>query len=87
MNIPFEDKCEILADIWLDEYCKAVFGDVMESENLSFPFAFGLHYQHILRLSEEAEAKIEKLFDLMVELIEADTEIDLRDIVRVGIIP
>lgn len=64
----FENKCKILAELWSDEVFEPQFKELFDDYNLSFPYAFGLHHEHILRLSDESEQSIETLFDMVLAI-------------------
>lgn len=62
---PFEVKCEILSDLWMEYRDDEDFADLFSYGDLAFPLAYALTNGHI-ESTDSVQGFIEEVFDLLV---------------------
>jgi hypothetical protein len=62
---PFSDKCQILAELWLNYRNEPEFEDFLEYNDLGLPIAYALA-NSIVKSTEMAERFVEETFDLLL---------------------
>jgi hypothetical protein len=82
---PFEVKCEILSELWMDYRDDENFDDLFNYGDLAFPLAYAVT-NNIIESNESVEKFIIEVFDLLVSSMGLeDTGFeDLDDIFLVG---
>jgi hypothetical protein len=82
---PFEVKCEILSELWMDYRDDENFDDLFNYGDLAFPLAYAVT-NNIIESNESVEKFIVEVFDLLVSSMGLeDTGFeDLDDIFLVG---
>lgn len=79
MATAFENKCDILAELWLDYRGEEDFQDFIEYNDLGLPLAFAIS-QDIIKTSPRAEGYINEAYDLLLAALEIeDGEFDTLD--------
>ncbi len=66
---PFETKCSILADLWMDYRGDEEFTDFLEYNDLGLPIAYAIS-NHIVKTLPMAESFINETFDLLLASLE-----------------
>ena len=69
----FEDKCNILADLWLNYRNDEEFTDFIEYNDLGLPLAYAISNE-IVEETETARRYVEETFELLLEGLELDDE-------------
>lgn len=69
----FEDKCSILADLWLNYRSDPDFADFIEYNDIGLPLAYVISNE-IVEETETARRFVEETFDLLLEGLELDDE-------------
>jgi hypothetical protein len=69
----FSDKCQILAELWLNYRNEEQFEDFLEYNDLGLPIAYALA-NSIVKSTEMAERFVEETFDLLLASLELDDE-------------
>jgi hypothetical protein len=67
----FENKCEILADIWLNYRDDAEFTDFIEYNDLGLPLAYAIS-SGIVESTDRAKSFIEETFELLLAGLEIE---------------
>jgi hypothetical protein len=70
---PFSNKCEILAELWLNYRSEAEFDDFREYNDLGLPIAYAIA-NNIVKPTDMAKSFIEETFDLLLATLEVDDE-------------
>lgn len=79
MATNFLNRCDILAELWLDYRGEEDFSDFIEYNDLGLPLAFAIS-QDIIKTSPRAEGYINEAFDLLLASLEVeDEEFDTLD--------
>jgi hypothetical protein len=66
-NTPFEKRCEILADLWLNYKNDVSFSDFMEYNDLGLPLAYALSNSILdYSASEKAKPFVNEAWDLLL---------------------
>jgi len=68
---PFEIKCEILSDLWMDHRHQEDFEDFISYNDLGLPLSFLVH-EELVTPSELAKNMINETFDLFLAALEVD---------------
>jgi hypothetical protein len=68
---PFEIKCEILSDLWMDHRHQEDFEDFISYNDLGLPLAF-LIGEELVTPSDMAKKMIEETFELFLAALEVD---------------
>ena len=78
---PFETKCGILSELWMDYRDDVNFDDLFNYGDLGFPIAYAIE-NGIVEETDKARAFIDELFDLLVSSMGLEDEgfEDLDDI-------
>lgn len=75
----FEDRCGILAELWMQYREQEGFEGFIQYNDISLPLAYMLH-EGIVEKTDKAEEFIEESFLLLIELLEIeDTGFDTLD--------
>jgi hypothetical protein len=69
----FSDKCQILAELWLNYRDDQEFGDFLTYNDLGLPIAYALA-NSIVKSTEMAERFVEETFDLLLAALEIEDE-------------
>jgi hypothetical protein len=69
----FSDKCQILAELWLNYRNEEQFEDFLEYNDLGLPISYALA-NSIVKSTEMAERFVEETFDLLLASLELDDE-------------
>ena len=81
---PFEIKCEILAELWLDHRNQEDFKDFIEYNDMGLPLAFMIS-EELVTPSERARAMVEETFTILLATLEVeDTGFESLDDLLVG---
>ena len=67
----FDDKCNILADLWMNYRYDEQFEDFIEYNDLGLPLSYLLS-EGIVKASETATAFIDETFSILLEALEID---------------
>ena len=67
---PFSDKCNILAELWMDYRDDEEFLDFIEYNDLGLPLAYAFSANLITTLSPAGESMIEETWDLFLAGLE-----------------
>lgn len=70
----FEDKCNILADLWLNYRGDDEFNDFVEYNDLGLPLAFLFTEDIVKAKSDQANQMVEETFDLFLSALELEDE-------------
>jgi hypothetical protein len=73
METPFENKCEILAQLWLEYRNDAEFEDFIAYNDLGLPLAYAIS-NGIVETSSMAEAFVNEAFSLLLSGLEIDED-------------
>lgn len=73
METPFENKCVILADLWINYRDDEDFEDFVKYNDLGLPLAYALA-NGIIEKSEMAEKFIGETFSLLLDGLEIEDE-------------
>ena len=66
-DTPFEKRCEILADLWLNYKNDVSFSDFMEYNDLGLPLAYALSHSILdYSASEKAKPFVNEAWDLLL---------------------
>jgi hypothetical protein len=80
----FDNKCEILSDLWMDHRNQEDFEDFISYNDLGLPLAF-LIDSELVTPSEMAKKMVDETFDLLLAAMEVkDTGFDSLDDLLVG---
>jgi len=80
----FDNKCEILSDLWMDHRNQEDFEDFIGYNDLGLPLAF-LIDSELVTPSEMAKKMVEETFELLLAALEVkDTGFDSLDDLLVG---
>lgn len=71
MATDFLNKCDILAELWLDYRGEADFKDFIEYNDLGLPLAFAIS-QEIVERSPRAEVYIDEAFELLLAALDIE---------------
>lgn len=82
---PFEIKCEILSDLWINYRTDTQFNDFMEYNDIGLPMAFAAS-EDMIAINERGKLFINEAFDLLLASldIKEDTGFDSLDDLLVG---
>lgn len=82
---PFEVKCIILSDLWLNYKTDAEFADFIQYNDIGLPLAFVLS-EEMASANERGKAFINETFDLLLASLEIkeDTGFDSLDDLLLG---
>ena len=69
----FSDKCQILAELWLNYRDEPEFEDFLEYNDLGLPIAYALA-NSIVKSTEMAERFVEETFDLLLAALEIEDD-------------
>jgi hypothetical protein len=69
----FSDKCQILAELWLNYRDDPEFEDFLEYNDLGLPIAYALA-NSVVKSTEMAEKFVEETFDLLLASLEIEDE-------------
>ena len=69
----FSDKCQILAELWLNYRNEEEFEDFLEYNDLGLPIAYAIA-NSIVKPTEMAERFVEETFDLLLAALEVQDE-------------
>ena len=69
----FSDKCQILAELWLNYRNDEEFEDFLEYNDLGLPIAYALA-NNIVKSTEMAERFVEETFDLLLAALELEDD-------------
>jgi hypothetical protein len=76
---PYSNKCEILAELWLNYRTDEEFADFTEYNDLGLPLAYAIA-NDIVKSSEMAQRFVEETFDLLLAGLNVeDTGFDTID--------
>jgi hypothetical protein len=67
----FDNKCEILSDLWMDHRHQEDFEDFISYNDLGLPLSFLVH-EELVTPSELAKNMINETFDLFLAALEVD---------------
>jgi hypothetical protein len=67
----FDNKCEILSDLWMDHRHQEDFEDFIRYNDLGLPLSFLVH-EELVTPSELAKNMINETFDLFLAALEVD---------------
>lgn len=73
MATNFLNRCDILAELWLDYRAEEDFQDFVEYNDLGLPLAFAIS-QDIIKTSPRAEGYINEAFDLLLAALGIEDE-------------
>lgn len=73
MQTEFLNKCDILAELWLDYRNEEDFEDFVEYNDLGLPLAFAIS-QDIIAVSPRAEVYIDEAFDLLLAAVDVEDD-------------
>jgi len=73
MNTTFENKAEILADLWLNYKSDEAFEDFIEYNDLGLPLAYAFANQ-IVAKTDKLEKFIDETFDLLLSALEVEED-------------
>jgi hypothetical protein len=73
MNTTFENKAEILSDLWLNYKDDEVFLDFIEYNDLGLPLAYAFANQ-IVANTDKLEKFIDETFDLLLSGLEVEED-------------
>jgi hypothetical protein len=80
----FDNKCEILSDLWMDHRNQEDFEDFISYNDLGLPLAF-LIDSELITPSEMAKKMVEETFELFLAAMEVkDTGFDSLDDLLMG---
>jgi hypothetical protein len=80
----FENKCNILADLWMDYRHESDFKDFIDYNDIGLPLAFLLS-ENIVTPNQKAKDMLEETFVLLLATLEVeDTGFDTLDDLMVG---
>lgn len=82
---PFEIRCEILSDLWMNYKTDTDFKDFIEYNDVGLPMAF-IAAEEMAVVNERGKAFIQETFDLLLASlgIQEDTGFDSLDDLLVG---
>jgi len=69
---PFSNKCQILAELWMNYRDDEEFLDFVEYNDIGLPFAYGLAEGLITKLSLTGEQLINETWDLFLAGLEIE---------------
>lgn len=64
----FDNKCHILAELWMNYRDDEQFKDFLEYGDLAFPLAYAISYQ-VISKSDKAESFIEEIWQMFLEML------------------
>lgn len=73
METTFNNKAEILSDLWLNYRKEETFKDFVEYNDLGLPLAYS-HSFSLAKLTSEGEMMIEETFDLLLAALDINDE-------------
>jgi hypothetical protein len=81
---PFEVKCEIVAELWMDHRNEKAFEDFVQYNDIGLPLAFMIA-EDLVTPSERARAMVEETFTILLATLEVeDTGFESLDDLLVG---
>jgi hypothetical protein len=81
---PFDTKCEILSDLWMDHRHQEDFEDFISYNDLGLPLAFLVNGE-LVTPSEMAKSMIDETYELFLATLEIkDTGFDSLDDLLLG---
>lgn len=88
MKTTFENKCEILAKLWVDYSNDDSFEDFFQTNDISLPLSFAISKNLIAGVTQEAEGLIEDTFVALLEIYDVeDSGFDSLDEILEGFEP
>jgi hypothetical protein len=80
----FENKCNILADLWMSYRFDKKFSDFIEYNDIGLPLGFLLS-EELVKPTPQAKAMVEETFDLLLNALDReDNGYESLDDVMVG---
>ena len=78
---PFETRCAILAEIWMEYRDDVNFADLFSYGDLAFPLAYLIDNNYVADPTEGAKGFVDEAFDLLISSfgIEEDTGFEDAD--------
>jgi hypothetical protein len=73
----FEDKCKILADLWLNYRKDPDIEDFVEYNDLGLPLAFLIHAE-LVEVLDDGIRYVEEAYDLFAESLQVDPDEDFN---------
>ena len=73
ISTPYNKRCEILADLWLDYSNKPDWQDFFAYNNLGSPLAYAIHTDIVLSTGK-AETFINETFEILLLALEVDED-------------
>lgn len=70
----FDDKCNILADLWLNYRSEENFTDFVQYNDLGLPLSFLFAEGIVSAKNEQAHQMVEETFDLLLSALELEDE-------------
>ncbi len=85
METTFENKCAILAEVWLDCRDDEEFDDFIEYNDLGLPLAYAIS-SGIVERTQKADGFIEETFELLLASLDVEDEgfESLDDLLQLG---
>lgn len=84
MATSFSNKCDILAELWMNYRQDEGFSDFIEYNDMGLPLAYFIHTDLVTPL-DEAKIYVEETFDLFIAALGVDPEQEyetLNDLLR-----
>jgi hypothetical protein len=82
MKTKFKNKCQILAEIWLDYRDDAEFTDFIEYNDLGLPLAYAIS-TGIVEKSDKAKAFVEETFELLLAGLDIEEDTGFENLTEV----
>jgi hypothetical protein len=80
----FDNKCNILADLWLNYRSEEEFQDFVEYNDLGLPLSFCIS-ENLVKPGEKAISIVEETFELLLKAVEVeDAGFDSLDDLMLG---
>jgi hypothetical protein len=70
---PYSDKCQILAELWLNYRSEPEFEDFIEYNDLGLPIAYAIA-NSIVKSTDMAEKFVDETFDLLLASVGVEDE-------------
>ncbi len=85
METTFENKCAILAELWLNYKADEEFEDFIEYNDLGLPLAYAIS-SGIVERTQKADGFIEETFELLLASLDVEDEgfESLDDLLQLG---
>lgn len=75
MATPFETKCSILSDLWLNYKDNEELADFVEYNDLGLPLAYCIH-TNLVNVTDEGIVYVEETFNLLCSGLDLDLDGD-----------